>query len=42
MIFVFAIYLALVIGIAVWAGIKSKTKNDFVLGGKKIGGQFQP
>jgi sodium/proline symporter len=27
-----------VVGIAIWSATKSKSKNDFVLGGKKIGG----
>lgn len=38
MIAVFVIYLAVVIGIAIWSSRRSKSNNDFILGGKKLGG----
>lgn len=38
MITVFILYLVLVVGIAVWSALKAKTNEDYVIGGKKIGG----
>lgn len=38
MIAVFVLYLLFVIGIAVWSALKAKTHEDYIIGGKKIGG----
>jgi sodium/proline symporter len=38
MITVFILYLVVLIGIVIWSARRSKTNNDFVLGGKKISG----
>ncbi len=38
MITVFVLYLVFVVGIAVWSALKAKTHEDYVIGGKKIGG----
>ncbi len=38
MIVVFVLYLVIVLGLAVWSAMRSKTNSDFVLGGKKISG----
>jgi len=38
MITVFILYLLIVIGIAIWSALKAKTKEDYIIGGKKIGG----
>lgn len=38
MIFVFVIYILILIGIVFYSARRSKTNNDFVLGGKKISG----
>jgi sodium/proline symporter len=38
MITVFIVYLALVMGIAIWSALKAKTNEDFIIGGKKISG----
>jgi sodium/proline symporter len=38
MITVFVLYLVFLVGIAVWSALKAKTHEDYVIGGKKIGG----
>jgi sodium/proline symporter len=38
MIAVFVLYLVFVMGIAIWSALKAKTHEDYVIGGKKIGG----
>lgn len=38
MITVFVLYLVLVVGIAIWSALRAKTHEDYVIGGKKIGG----
>jgi len=38
MITVFILYLVILIGIVAWSARRSKTNNDFVIGGKKISG----
>ncbi len=38
MIAVFVLYLAFVVGVAIWSALKAKTHEDYVIGGKKIGG----
>lgn len=38
MIFIFILYLLVVMGLAIWSALRSKTNNDFILGGKKISG----
>jgi sodium/proline symporter len=38
MIAVFVLYLVLVIGVAIWSALKAKSHEDYVIGGKKIGG----
>ncbi len=36
--FIFILYLAVVIGLAVWSAMRSKTNDDFILGGRKLSG----
>lgn len=38
MITVFVLYIVFVMGIAIWSALKAKTHEDYVIGGKKIGG----
>ena len=38
MITIFVLYLVLVVCIAVWSALRAKTHEDYVIGGKKIGG----
>ncbi|MHC1706179.1 MAG: sodium/proline symporter [Bacteroidales bacterium] len=38
MISVFVLYLLVVMGLAIWSALRSKTNNDFILGGRKISG----
>lgn len=38
MITVFVLYLVFVVGIAIWSALRAKTHEDYIIGGKKIGG----
>ncbi|MCX6270242.1 MAG: sodium/proline symporter [Bacteroidetes bacterium] len=38
MITVFVLYLVVVMGLAIWSAMRSKTNSDFILGGRKISG----